>query len=419
VFGIVFYFLISITVTGALETTIAQNYYSKATLTLRAPNYVVNSYTELVELMAQVFEHRETEFAVDFSYIPNNVSDEIRNALAEMKRIVPYDYWHYKRARWSYSSNSATISLTYKTTFTQEEELEDALLPIISPWFNLSTYEKIKAVHDWIVNNLEYDTSYSRYTAYEAFFDKSAVCEGYSLLTYKMFSLLNVDVSLISGTADGGDHMWNMVKLCCAEDCKWFHLDVTWDDPLPGGMLKYNYFLLSDEEISQDHTISENFGISAPVNFDQWQSACSLLVPLPSGKNVFNYQVARTTKRDRLPAKCKPMGLRVNNGVLTLLVDLPTFAESMDFYLGIYAPAINANDIILIINNGQELNWLSNGLKAWLSNSVGNINQSVSLYIKPEDLPQGRYYFYLLAVPANDISLTNYYLWSTTYIQDQ
>ncbi len=274
VIGIMFFLFVSINMVWAGETVETEGYYTETPLTALGPSYMVNSYDELVQIMAQAFSQRETEFTVDFSYT-TNVSDEISNALSEIKCMDPYDYWHYAGAHWSYSSYSATIYLNYKTTPEEEIELEDELHPIIAPWLSYSTYDKIRAVHDWMVNNLEYDTSYSRYTAYEAFFDRLAVCEGYSLLAYKMLSMLNVDVAIVRGKANGGAHMWNIVKLCCATGCQWFHLDVTWDDPLPGGMLRYDYFLISDAEISQDHTIEENCGREAPVDFDSWESLCT------------------------------------------------------------------------------------------------------------------------------------------------
>ena len=49
----------------------------------------------------------------------------------------------------------------------------------------------------------------------------------------------------------------NMVKLCN----NWYHLDVTWDDPVPDrpGHLSYKYYNLSDLEISTDHTLPEGY----------------------------------------------------------------------------------------------------------------------------------------------------------------
>ena len=35
----------------------------------------------------------------------------------------------------------------------------------------------------------------------------------------------------------------------------WYHIDVTWDDPVPDKQneVRYNYFLLSDEQLAEDH----------------------------------------------------------------------------------------------------------------------------------------------------------------------
>ena len=61
--------------------------------------------------------------------------------------------------------------------------------------------------------------------------------------------------------------MWNMVKV----DGKWYHMDVTWDDPLTSDgrpMLRYDYFLISEAKIREDHTIDNDFKIpTAPSNY--------------------------------------------------------------------------------------------------------------------------------------------------------
>ena len=199
----------------------------------------------------------------------------------------------------------------------------------------------------------------------------------------------------------------------------------------------FNYWLFGEHWSSTSHVNS--FGSAWLVSFyngsidsspKYWSSSVRCVrggldelvgasaLPLPHGAIVFNYQVEETTKRANDPANCKPMAFKVNNDILKLLVDLPPFDGAIDIYLGIYAPSICSDRILLIVNNGREISWLSMGLKTLLSNTLGNITQPISLYIKPENLPQGTYYFYLLAVPANDLSLANYYLWSTTYVKN-
>ena len=70
-----------------------------------------------------------------------------------------------------------------------------------------------------------------------------------------MLNELNIPVRLISGTAKGELHIWNMVKL----GDYWFHLDTTWDDPVPDmNMVSYSYYMLTDKEILKDHKIDES-----------------------------------------------------------------------------------------------------------------------------------------------------------------
>lgn len=55
------------------------------------------------------------------------------------------------------------------------------------------------------------------------------------------------------GEADGaygwGDHAWNIVNI----DGNYYHVDVTWDDPDESDNINYDYFLISDEQMSTDH----------------------------------------------------------------------------------------------------------------------------------------------------------------------
>ena len=249
----------------------------EAPLPALGPSYAVSSYEELVDVMAQAMARREEEFSVTFLYgSPFGLLEEVNRAFEEdLACRAPYDYWHYQSARYSQVGNQVTINVFYRTTLEQEQELEAALRPIVDAWRDLPADQQVEAVHDWIVNNLSYDQTYSRYTAYEAFFDQSAVCQGYSLLAYKMLALLGVPVGIVTGQGNGGPHMWNMVQLCCGGDCQWFHVDTTWDDPLPGGFLLHDYFLVSDATITRDHLIENACGRKAPYDYDAWSASCT------------------------------------------------------------------------------------------------------------------------------------------------
>ena len=111
-------------------------------------------------------------------------------------------------------------------------------------------YDTILNVHDYLIENYEYDhrSSMENHTDIDGFKDGVMVCSGYGLATYYLLNEAGVETRIITGDGGGGLHMWNMVKL----DGEWYNLDVTWDDQ--GGSYKtYKYFLKSDADFP-DHT---------------------------------------------------------------------------------------------------------------------------------------------------------------------
>ena len=129
-----------------------------------------------------------------------------------------------------------------------------------------SDYERVKLFHDWIINRTEYIASgYISISETDGpILYGKALCEGYSRAFEYLCQSVGIECVCISGTARSsagtGKHMWNMVKL----DGKWYHIDVTWDDPITMSgkqILEYNYFLLSDLQIKKDHTVNTYFKV--------------------------------------------------------------------------------------------------------------------------------------------------------------
>lgn len=131
-----------------------------------------------------------------------------------------------------------------------------------------SDYERLKYIHDWIVNNTTYTKNGPLYKS-EAdgpVIYGSALCEGYSKAFMYMAQAMGYECVCIAGVSGGGPHMWNMVKM----DNAWYHVDATWDDPISssGPVLRHDYFLVSDSTIRADHTIDNPFAVpSAPNNY--------------------------------------------------------------------------------------------------------------------------------------------------------
>ena len=128
-------------------------------------------------------------------------------------------------------------TVKYKTTYAQEKKLKDKIKSFKKSYnpSKKSNFEKIYDIHEFICDNVTYDhahfdNSYYRqnyllqYTAYAAMLNKTAVCQGYATLYYKMLKECGINNRVI--VSQQLNHSWNYIKL----NGKWYHMDVTWDD---------------------------------------------------------------------------------------------------------------------------------------------------------------------------------------------
>lgn len=101
----------------------------------------------------------------------------------------------------------------------------------------LTDYEKVKLVHDYLIILNEY--SYSESGAFNGFYTKATACNGYSYCFYDIMTEVGIPVTC----EFGGNHEWNKVML----DGKWYNIDLTWDD-IGGNGVSYEYFLKCDAD---------------------------------------------------------------------------------------------------------------------------------------------------------------------------
>lgn len=103
------------------------------------------------------------------------------------------------------------------------QRLNQIITSVDSSW---PVLEKILYLHDYLVTNVEYDQTYSKYNAYNALVDGSCVCQGYSLAMICLMNGVGVDCDII--TSRNLNHAWNLIAL----NGEYFYVDATWDDPL-------------------------------------------------------------------------------------------------------------------------------------------------------------------------------------------
>ena len=140
------------------------------------------------------------------------------------------------------------------------EQSENEILNTIT---EKNDYNKVLKIHNWIVDNLEYNLqdSSNNVNIYGALKDKKVVCEGYARLFKSLMDKLEIPYILVSGegidldTGNSENHAWNYIYL----KGNWYAIDVTWDDPVIVGNgkinkdVKYKYFLLGSQNFSKSH----------------------------------------------------------------------------------------------------------------------------------------------------------------------
>ena len=159
--------------------------------------------------------------------------------------------------------------------FTSTEQIDRAIGQIEETKNNIirnlsgNDYKKIMTIHDYIIDNVEYDSTYEAlgtYSLYGAFIGKTCVCEGYAKSLKYLANSINIECEIMQGTATNStgkteSHAWNCIKL----DGNWYLMDSTWDDPIIVGngykvnVFKYKYFLKGSQSFEKDHVLSYQF----------------------------------------------------------------------------------------------------------------------------------------------------------------
>ena len=126
---------------------------------------------------------------------------------------------------------------------------------------SMNDFQKALEIHDWLIFNVDYDNTYSNYSAKNAFVDRSCVCQGYAEAFELLAEAAGLEATFVAGVATNSSgntesHAWNQVKI----SGKWYNVDTTWDDPTYAGKPasdhtgnRYDYFLISKTQLEKDH----------------------------------------------------------------------------------------------------------------------------------------------------------------------
>ena len=246
----------------------------------RTEDYIPYSYQDLLNIYYSVINNGWSSFTFYCPEEYNNCLNDVSHIsgdnliLTHLNNYV-HPFNSFTNIRTSINENGE-INLSVEYLYTEEEiiaidkKADEILEDIITE--EMDDYEKIKTIHDYIVNNTRYDverneentSEYNSYTAYGPLFEGYATCNGYTDLMAIYLTKLGFDNFKVATTPDEisystTGHIWNAVYY----DNSWVHIDLTWDDPVSSDgedYLFHTYFLVTTEamhEADQGETIIE------------------------------------------------------------------------------------------------------------------------------------------------------------------
>ncbi len=302
------------------------------------------------------YEKSEIEVTID--------ADEIKLVLTALRIDHPEYFWFNGEASYLSSSlpilgGTTTCTLHYtigaeeaQQRMVQVNQYVSECLSSAELEYAETDYEKILGVYRYIINHTDYALSATDQSMISVMTDRRGTCAGYARTFQYLMHQLNIPCTLALGLGDKGEsHGWNIVQC----DGQWYHVDVTWGDPvgedgLPGASLSYTYCMVTDDEILRDHTLLEDIPMPVCSNIQwnyfrqsgryltDWDSAAYealLLQAAEAGESQFAVRFAQQKAYD---------------AALTALIDqgeILTMMDNLDILPSEYGVTYSQNDQFL------------------------------------------------------------------------
>lgn len=239
---------------------------------------VVTNAKEMADAMYAYYSSFSPSFEIQYKGSTQRIEKIVEEAYDSAIKRDDYVYGHISKhsIRFEYGKKTAKIfgEQSYLMTPEQAAYVEMNAQEIVATIAKTAKtdVEKIKAVNDYIVANTAYteQTKSSPHSAYTVLAEHGGVCQGYALLAHSMLQKLGFETKYIVGYVGQEGHAWNLVKL----DGQWYHLDTTWNDPVPDrkGAIRYQYFLVDDRTMARDHTwIADDYPKATSTAYSYYQ----------------------------------------------------------------------------------------------------------------------------------------------------
>ena len=240
-------------------------------------DFIPHSKTDIKNIYYTIVNSGMTHFTfycpADYENCINDVNDiaNDQNTISTINNFVhPYN---------SFKTLKTEVDSIGKINIEIEKVYDDEMIIILNYKIDeiikqnikdsLTIKEKIKKIHDYIIDNTKYDkkrsdekiVQHKSDNAYGVLIENYGLCGGYTdsmMLFLEKFKVPNYKIAT-------ENHIWNYVKI----DDEWLHLDLTWDDPVTASgknILDDSYFLITDSELKSIEKEEHNYDTSIYQN---------------------------------------------------------------------------------------------------------------------------------------------------------
>ena len=224
-------------------------------------DFIADNKQELLNILYTSLNNGTTNF---YFYCHYDACQNDLTTITDPQNLVNinnyvHPYNSYRRVSISINSFDK-VTINVEKSYTNDninsvnQKIEEISSEIIRD--DMSNKEKIIAFHDYIIDHTVYDSAYvttnlndidnPSHKAIGPLFFGTSLCGGYADVMAIFLNKLNIPNYRISSA----EHIWNFVYL----DNNWYHLDLTWDDPVTddGSNIRLNTFLLITTDQLED-----------------------------------------------------------------------------------------------------------------------------------------------------------------------
>ncbi len=237
---------------------------------------MINEEKELVDFVNAQLQNGQETFLfrtkdLDDNFI-NNINSYTEAFYGSCSKYTTTDYGSYREIKMNCTLSNAYYAeryILYQEDIPSDrkdaKKLADKCSAILDKkdMDDLTEYRKEKYFHDYIIKHTVYTTEGDRdllSSPEGPLLHGQGVCSGYARAMKLLCDLTGVKCCTVVGIGNGVDHEWNMVQI----GKEWYHVDVTWDDPLPDQKYPmFAYLNLTDQAISLDHVWEKSYYHSA------------------------------------------------------------------------------------------------------------------------------------------------------------